>query len=204
MGTVHAICYQSGGPPDLPLAVMVKFDSYSGPALYDNSVPIIPLRCTWFHNGVTCSRLQLPLKRAWAVTIHKAQGLTMDKVVVDVGKKEFSAGLTFVACSRVRHLSDLAFVRPFDYQRLSTLASSRRVIDRRLEDTRLRLMEEAAFPSSTISTSPPPSVPSPPSDSSSPKTPSLLPSSECSSAETLPLPPPSDCPSPPPNSSPFL
>ena len=55
--------------------------------------------------GSACSRLQIPLKLAWAITIHKAQGLTLDKVVIDIGKKEFSAGLTFVACSRVCHLS---------------------------------------------------------------------------------------------------
>ena len=47
-----------------------------------------------------------PLKLAWAITIHKAHGLTLDKVVIDIGKEEFSAGLTFVACSRVRRLSD--------------------------------------------------------------------------------------------------
>ncbi len=50
--------------------------------------------------------LQLPLKLAWAVTIHKSQGLTLDKVVVDIGKKEFCAGLTFVAISRVRCIAD--------------------------------------------------------------------------------------------------
>ena len=42
-----------------------------------------------------CSQLQLPLKLALGVTIHKSQGLTLDKVVIDTGKKEFSAGLTF-------------------------------------------------------------------------------------------------------------
>jgi len=41
-------------------------------------------------SGGQCSRLLLPLKLAWAVTIHKAQGLTLNKVVIDVGKKEFS------------------------------------------------------------------------------------------------------------------
>ena len=102
MGTIEAICYRSGGPPDLPLAAMVKFDHYSGPTLNDSTVPITPLRRTWSNSGVQCSRLQLPLKLAWAVTIHKSQGLTLDKVVVDVGEKEFSCGLTYVACSRVR------------------------------------------------------------------------------------------------------
>ncbi len=63
---------------------------------------------------------------AWAVTIHKSQGMTLDKVVIDVGKKEFSAGLTFVACSRVRHVKDLLFNPPFAFQRVVHLASSRR------------------------------------------------------------------------------
>ena len=98
MGTVKAICYRNGGPPDLPIAVMVTFDCYSGPTLHDHSVPIIPIRRTWLHNGAACSRLQLPLKLARAVTIHKAQGLTLDGGVVDIGKKEFSAGLTHISC----------------------------------------------------------------------------------------------------------
>ena len=46
MGTVKAICYRTRGPPDLPIAVMVRFDSYSGPTLPDGTVPIIPLRCS--------------------------------------------------------------------------------------------------------------------------------------------------------------
>ena len=36
MGIVQAICYTTGGPPDLPIAVMVRFDSYSGPPLEFN------------------------------------------------------------------------------------------------------------------------------------------------------------------------
>ena len=38
MGIIEAICYRSGGPPDLPLAVMAKFDHYSGPTLQDGTV----------------------------------------------------------------------------------------------------------------------------------------------------------------------
>ena len=146
MGTVVAICYLSGGPPELPLAVMVRFDKYSGPTLHDGSVPIIPIRRTWIHHGTTCSRLQLPLKLAWAITIHKSQGLTLNKVVIDIGKKEYCAGLTFVACSRVRRLTDLAFDPAFDYQRLSRLASSTRANERMLEDVRLSLSDTPSLP----------------------------------------------------------
>ena len=143
MGTIEAICYRSGGPPDLPLAVMVKFDHYSGPTLHDGTVPITPLRRTWSNSGVQCSRLQLPLKLAWAVTIHKSQGLTLNKVVVDIGKKEFSCGLTFVACSRVRHITDLLFTPPFTFQRLSSLSNSQRLRERKLEDQRLMTLQQS-------------------------------------------------------------
>ena len=120
MGTVVAVCYRNGeSPPNLPIAVTVRFDSYSGPTLSDGTVPITPLRRTWSASGGSCSRLQLPLKLAWAVTIHKAQGLTLDKVVIDIGKKEFSEGLMIVACSRVRCLKDLIFDPPFPFQRVA-------------------------------------------------------------------------------------
>ena len=41
--TVVSICYQEGGPPALSLAVMVKFDNYTSPTLFDNTVPITPI-----------------------------------------------------------------------------------------------------------------------------------------------------------------
>ena len=100
----------------------------------DGTIPITPLRRCWSSSGGgECSRLQLPLKLAWAVTIHKSQGLTMDKVVIDVSKREFSTGLTFVACSRVRQLQDLLFTPPFTYQRLASLSNSCRLKGRQEE-----------------------------------------------------------------------
>ena len=138
MGTIEAICYQTCGPPSLPTAVIVRLDKYNGPSLPNRVVLITPTRRSWSTSGVQCSRLQLPLKLAWAVTIHKSQGLTPDKVVIDVGKKEISPGLTFVACSRVRQLEDLLFSSPFHYQRLSNLSKKRHLTSRKTEDHRLR------------------------------------------------------------------
>ena len=55
---------------------------------------------------------------AWGITIHKSQGLTLKKVVVELGDKVFSAGLSFVAISRVKRLKGLAFRTRFDHTRL--------------------------------------------------------------------------------------
>ena len=144
MGTIEAICYRNGGPPDFPVAVMVRFDRYSGPSLHDGTVPISLLRRAWFNSGVQCSRLQLPLKLAWAVTIHKSQGLTLNKVVIDVGKREFTCGLTFVACSRVRHLADLLFSPPFPFQRLASIKNNKCLCERKQEDHRLLSMQQTS------------------------------------------------------------
>lgn len=147
MGTVAAICYKPGQcPPHLPVAVMVHFDSYSGHTLPDNPIPICPIRRTWSASGAQCSCLQLPLKLAWAVTIHKAQGMTLDKVVIDVGKKEFSSGLTFVACSRVRQITGLLFDPPFPFQRVANLAHSLRLQERLIEDRRLMMLDKTTLP----------------------------------------------------------
>jgi ATP-dependent DNA helicase PIF1 len=55
---------------------------------------------------------QVPLRLAWAVTIHKSQGQTYDEVLIDMGRGAFSPGQTYVALSRVRALSGLYLTRP--------------------------------------------------------------------------------------------
>ncbi|MGI9422138.1 MAG: ATP-dependent DNA helicase [Hyphomicrobiaceae bacterium] len=55
---------------------------------------------------------QFPLRLAWALTIHKSQGLTLDSIYVDLGRGTFAHGQTYVALSRCRTMDGLALARP--------------------------------------------------------------------------------------------
>ena len=55
---------------------------------------------------------QYPLMLAWAVTIHKSQGKTFDKVVIDIGKGTFAHGQMYVALSRCTTLEGIVLKRP--------------------------------------------------------------------------------------------
>ena len=57
---------------------------------------------------------QYPIKLAWAVTIHKSQGQTFEKVIIDLDRGSFAPGQTYVALSRVTSLKGLFLTRPIN------------------------------------------------------------------------------------------
>ncbi|MEM1149625.1 MAG: AAA family ATPase [Pseudomonadota bacterium] len=79
---------------------------------------------------------QVPLRLAYAVTIHKAQGLTLEKVFIDFDRGMFAHGQAYVAFSRARNLEGLEISRPI---RPSDLVVDKRAFDfgalEKIEDT---------------------------------------------------------------------
>ena len=92
-GVIERFC---DGPEPLP---MVKFR---------NGEVIIIEPTTWASEDVEgLERQQIPLRLAYAITIHKAQGATLDCALIDIGDNTFEYGQAYVALSRVRSLECL-------------------------------------------------------------------------------------------------
>lgn len=91
------------------------------------------------------SYVQFPLRLAWAITIHKSQGLTFDRVIIDLGDGAFSGGQTYVALSRCRSLDGIIlknevrsrdiFVRP-DVVTFAKQFNDERVYEKSVKEAR--------------------------------------------------------------------
>jgi len=70
----------------------------------------VKFTCSVGGSGNFMSRLQFPIRLGYAVSIHKSQSLTLDRVVVDLRSGVFEHGQLYVAISRVRRGADVCFL----------------------------------------------------------------------------------------------
>ena len=140
-GIVHDILYTSNEEKSylemLPACVLFRFPSYRGPTLYDGLIPIPPVSVHFKKTGANCVRKQVPLQLSFAITVHKSQGMTLDEAVVDIGPKEFSCGLTYVALSRVRTIKGLVICPSFSRERFFKINSGKAWEHKRADMQRL-------------------------------------------------------------------
>ena len=94
-------------------------------------------------------RKQFPLILAYAVTIHKCQGLSLDCAIIDLSDRVFSAGMAYVALSRVRSLAGLHLTE-FDPQSIKVSVACLKEVNRLRETFRKDL---PLYPIPTVSSS---------------------------------------------------
>ena len=157
VGNVVDILVQKGIPTAVLVAVRRATKSqpgYSGPSFtspanYDldvneNAIVAIGRKTVKVHvNKTDSTRSQFPLMLAHAVTVHKAQGLTLSRVRIDAGDDERSVGLLFVALTRTRHPDHIAFDPMPDLARVTSVIATKPALRKRKMHER-QLREKAA------------------------------------------------------------
>ncbi len=150
MATVYTILWADDTHDafnSMPAMVLIEVDGYTGRATIEvngrHVIPILPRRQQWESNGSTCTRTQIPLCLAFAITIHKSQGLTLDKAVVNLANRNIKTTLTYVALSRVRHITSLALDGCSAYDRFPKDISL--TVKMRMNDSELRQGRPARF-----------------------------------------------------------
>lgn len=82
-------------------------------AVWENKPPKYNFKTKTLEEGESIGVFQqFPLALGWAITIHKAQGMTLEKVVIDLGNGMFCAGQIYVALSRCRTMNGITLARP--------------------------------------------------------------------------------------------
>ena len=133
-GTIGKVVSMENGEEGGPRHILVRLEN-------GETEPVSPHRWDIYHfsfnkrskrieSESVGSFTQYPLKLAWAVTIHKSQGKTFDRVIIDIGRGTFSSGQLYVALSRATTLPGIVLKKPLHKQhvwldgRIATFISS--------------------------------------------------------------------------------
>ena len=99
----------SSSPPGSPPLPVVRFN---------NGLEMTVQYHTWMSDNIPGIGVsQIPLILSWAITIHKSQGATLERCIIDIGDRVFEAGQSYVALSRIKSLEGMSILS-YDVSRI--------------------------------------------------------------------------------------
>lgn len=89
--------------------------------LFDDGkvLKILPNNYTIDEDRLIITKQQIPLMLSWAITIHKAQGMTLDYIKTDIGNSIFEYGQAYVVLSRIKNIEGLSLIN-IDYSKIKS------------------------------------------------------------------------------------
>lgn len=123
LGRIHDVDLSGGDVPVVSVELRDGSVVDIGPFTWEATRPVVQDGA--MRREVVGTYTQLPFKLAWAITIHKSQGQTLDRLVVDLTGGAFDFGQVYVALSRCTSMDGLVLTRPLLAKDLKT---DRRVV----------------------------------------------------------------------------